>query len=41
MPVWLVAVLAFIAGGVFGVVVTAVCAYDAVKHPDKNWWEDT
>lgn len=38
---WWVLIPAFIAGGVLGFIVTAVCAYDAVKHPDKKWWEDS
>ncbi len=41
MPTWIVAILAFLAGGVFGFIITAVCVYDSVKNPERKWWEDT
>lgn len=38
---WWVLIPVFFAGIAFGLIVTAVCAYDAIKHPGKKWWEDS
>jgi len=37
---WVWIPVAFIIGGLFGVMIYAVCAYDNATRKDTKWWDE-